>query len=120
MDERQYCLHRVRFGCEDCKFLSLQQRLAAAEKRIKDMYIDDLSPESRLAGYVVLVEKLEKRRDSLIATGEREKGLRQFKDIATEMYPTRMLRVSGACDFANEQASAEQKPPDDTTGEEKP
>lgn len=59
-------------------------------------------------------KRAELAEQKLAAAEKREEGLRQFKDIATEMYPMRMGIVSGACDFANEQALGDQKPPDDT------
>ena len=52
----------------------LKSRLTVAEDRIKKMSKGDLGPESRLAGYSVLVKSLEKRRDELrdqLAASER-------------------------------------------------
>lgn len=52
--------------CPFCTITQLQAELEKLKERIKAMYVGDLSPESRLNGYKIIVKAEQKRRNELI------------------------------------------------------
>jgi len=59
--------HFLDCGCKSCvnqllvDIEKLEAKNAATKKRIQEMYAGDLSPESRLSGYIVIVKHLQER-----------------------------------------------------------
>ena len=66
-ESAKMCIVTCTTKADTKEILKLQAQATALEARLKNMYAGDLSPESRLAGYSVIVEAIKKKQNQLQA-----------------------------------------------------